>query len=207
MRLAVDGDHVALGEFQVEVLGLVRRLFRRHGPPPHRLLGLGRRIFQVTAFVGDVQQVGVHRVRRAALLVLHVDGDAVLLGIGQQLFARHQIPLAPRGDDLDARLQRVGAQLEANLVVALAGGAMGDGVGAGFIGDLDQALGDQRAGNGGAQQVLAFVDGVGAEHREDEVADELFAQVVDEDVLRLDADIAGPWRGPARALRPDRGRR
>jgi hypothetical protein len=124
--LAVDGDHVALGEFQVEILGLVRRLFRRHGPAPHRLFGLGRRIFQVTAFVGDMQQVGIHRIRRAALLVLHVDFDAVLLGIGHQLFAGHQIPLAPRGDDLDARLQRVGTELEANLVVALAGRAMAE---------------------------------------------------------------------------------
>jgi hypothetical protein len=118
--------------------------------------GLGRRIFQVTAFVGDMQQVGIHRIRRAALLVLHVDFDAVLLGIGHQLFAGHQIPLAPRGDDLDARLQRVGTELEANLVVALAGRAMADGIGTGFIDDLDQALGDQRTGDGGAQQVLAF---------------------------------------------------
>jgi hypothetical protein len=64
-----------------------------------------------------------------------------------------------------------------------------NGIGTGFIDDLDQALGDQRTGDGGAQQVLAFVDGIGAEHREDEVADELFAQIVDVDVLRLDASL------------------
>jgi hypothetical protein len=34
-----------------------------------------------------------------------------------------------------------------------------------------------------AEQVDAFIDGVGAEHREDEVADELFAHVLDEDLL------------------------
>ncbi len=70
-----------------------------------------------------------------------------------------------------------------------------DGVGAGLVGDLDQALGDQRTGDGSAQQVLAFVDGVGAEHREDEVAHELFAQVVDEDVLGLDAELQGLGAG------------
>ena len=57
-------------------------------------------------------------------LVLHVDRDAVLLGIGHQFLARQQIPLAPRRDDLDVGLQRIGAQFEAHLVVALAGGAV-----------------------------------------------------------------------------------
>ena len=37
-------------------------------------------------------------------------------------------------------------------------------------------------GDGGAQQVLALVDGVGAEHREHEVAGELLAHVFDEDL-------------------------
>ena len=37
-----------------------------------------------------------------------------------------------------------------------------------------------------AEQVLAFVQGVGAEHREHEIAHELFAQVVDEDLLHAE---------------------
>ncbi len=56
-------------------------------------------------------------------------------------------------------------------------------VGTGLVGDLDQAAGDQRTGDGGAQQVLALVDGVGAEHRIDVVAHEFFAQVLDVDFL------------------------
>ncbi len=143
----------------------------------------------MAAFKDDVQQVRIHGVGRAALLVLHVDRDAVLLGIGHQLFARQQIPLAPRRDDLDAGLQCIGAQLETHLVVALAGGAVRDGIRAGLVGDVDQALGDQRARDGGAEQVFAFIDGVGAEHREHEIAHEFFAQVVDENVLRLDAEL------------------
>ncbi len=58
--LAVEGDGITLPEFEIEVLGLVRRLLRRHRPAPHRLLGLRRRVFQVAAFVGDMQQIGVH---------------------------------------------------------------------------------------------------------------------------------------------------
>ncbi len=60
---------------------------------------------------------------------------------------------------------------------------MGNGIGAGFVGDLNEALGDQRARDGGAQQILALVDGIGAEHGEYEVAHELLAQVVNIDFL------------------------
>src|ERR1700677_2526103 len=64
---------------------------------------------------------------------------------------------------------------------------MGDRVSAHLVGDLDQALGDQRPRDRGAKQVEALVLRVGAEHREDVVAHEFLAHVLDEDVLRLDA--------------------
>ena len=54
---------------------------------------------------------------------------------------------------------------------------------AGLVGDLDQPLGDQRPGDGRAEQVFALVDGIGAEHGENEIPDELLAQVVDVDFL------------------------
>ena len=60
---------------------------------------------------------------------------------------------------------------------------MGDGIRARLPGDLDQALGDERAGNRGAEQIDTFIDGVGAEHREYEVLHEFLAQVFDVDVL------------------------
>ena len=94
-----------------------------------------------------------------------------------------KLPFAPGRDDLDVGVQRIGGELEAHLVIALAGGAMGHGIGAGLAGDLDQALGDQRPGDRGAEQVDALIDRIGAEHREDEVADELLAQVLDVDFL------------------------
>jgi hypothetical protein len=124
-----------------------------------------------------------------ALPVLHFDRDVVALGIGQQLLARQQIPLAPRRDDPDVRAQRVGAEFEADLVVALAGRPVRHRLGAGQVGDLDHPLGDQRPGDRGAEQILALVHGVGAEHRKDEVAHELLAQVVDVDVFRRDAEL------------------
>ena len=129
-----------------------------------------------------MQQVGVDREGGFAALVLG-DGDLVGFRVFQQAGAGGQLPFAPGGDDADVGVQRVIAELEADLVVALAGGAMGDGVGADHLGDLDLALRDQRAGDRGAEQILALIERVGAEHREDEVLHEGLAQILDEDLL------------------------
>ena len=57
--------------------------------------------------------------------------------------------------------------------------------------DLDLALGDQRPRDRGAEQVQPLVERVGAHHREDVIADEFLAQVVDEDVLGPDPHQLG----------------
>jgi hypothetical protein len=57
--------------------------------------------------------------------------------------AAGQVPVAPGRDDLDVGVERIGREFEPHLVIALAGRAVADGVGAGFGGDLDQTLGDQ----------------------------------------------------------------
>ena len=115
-------------------------------------------------------------------------------GVGHEFRARCQVPLTPWRDDLDVGAQRVIAKFETYLVIALAGGAVRHGVGANLVGDLDLALGDQRARDRRAEQVLAFVQGVGAEHREHEIAHELFAQVVDEDLLHAELACLGARR-------------
>ncbi len=134
-----------------------------------------------------MQEVGVDREGRFAALVLG-DGDLVLLGEFEQGRARGEVPLAPGRDDLDVGFERVIGELEAYLVVTLAGGAVAHGVGAHLAGDLDLLLGDQRPGDRRAEQVEALVLGVGAEHGEHVVPHELVAQILDEDVLGLDAE-------------------
>ena len=134
-----------------------------------------------------MQEVGVGRERRFAAFVLG-DRYLVLLGEGEQRLARAEVPFAPRRDDFHVGLERVIGKLEAHLVVALAGGAVGDGIGADFLRDLDLLLGDERPRDGGAEQILALVKRVGAEHRKHVVADEFLAQILDEDVLRLDTE-------------------
>ncbi len=97
----------------------------------------------------------------------------MLLGELEQLGARGQLHSAPRRDHLDVGLQRVIGEFEPDLVVALAGGAVADRVGAVFSARSNLMLGDQRTRDRGAQQVLALVERVGPEHREDEVLHEL----------------------------------
>ena len=101
----------------------------------------------------------------------------------QQLVVRSEANMHPVLGDLHFRHERVGTELEADLVVALAGRAVGDGVGADLFGDFDLALGDQRAGDRGAEEILALVQRVRSEHRKDEVLDKGFAEIVDEDFL------------------------
>ncbi len=91
-------------------------------------------------------------------------------------------------------------QLETDLVVPLAGSAVSDRVGAFPDGDLDLPLGDERPGDRGAEQIDAFVKGVHAEHREDEVADELLAEVVDVDLA--DAEQLGLFRAAGSSSSP-----
>ena len=148
--------------------------------------GLVPGLLQDLTLAAAVQEIGVHAEGGLAALVLG-DGDLVLLGELDELRAAGEVPFAPGGDDLHVRLEGVVGDLEPDLVVALAGGAVGDGVGAHLFRDLDLALGDQGAGDGGAEEVHALVECVHAEHREDEVADEFLTEVVHEDVLFLDA--------------------
>src|SRR5665647_819318 len=107
-------------------------------------------------------------------------------GVGHKLLAAQQIPLAPRRNDLDVRIERIGAQLETHLVVALAGGTMGNRIGIGFTCNLDQALGNQWACYGSAEQIFALVNGIGMEHGKNEIAHEFLAQVVDINFLHAE---------------------
>ena len=106
------------------------------------------------------------------------DRDAVRLRVLDAVGARAQIPLAPRRDDAHARIDRHGGELEADLVVALAGRAVRDRVGAPVSRTTSIiAFAMIGSGDGRAEQVLTLVDRVRAEHREDEVAHELLAEV------------------------------
>ncbi len=95
------------------------------------------------------------------------------------LVARQPHPDPHRGDDLESRVQRMRRDIEADLVVALAGAAVGDRIGAFARGDLDEELRDERPGQRRGQRVGALVERVRLEVRPDEIGHEALAGVHD----------------------------
>ena len=186
-RLAVERDGIAARELDGDIGGLVGRRLRIEGARIDVVRHLLRRILQHLPLRGGMQEIGIDRERRLAALVLG-NGDLVLLGEGDERFARAQLPFPPRRNHRDVGLERIIGQLETHLVVALAGRPVRHRVGADLFRDLDLSLGDQRPRDRGAEQVLSLVERVRPEHGEDVVAHELLAQILDEDVLRLDAE-------------------
>ena len=84
---------------------------------------------------------------------------------------------APWGNDFKLWRECGIAELEAHLVVTLTRGTVRDSIRAFALSDLDVGLGNQRPCNRSAEHILPFIDRIGAHHREDEVAGELFDQV------------------------------
>src|ERR1043166_7841886 len=87
--------------------------------------------------------------------------------------------VAPRSDDLQVRCERGGGQFETHLIVALAGGAVGDGIRFFLLRDFHHALGDERSRDACTEEVLALVNRAGVNHRINEVGSEFFLKVID----------------------------
>ena len=192
---AIDRHRIAALEIDGDIFRRIRRIFRVIGAAVDIIRHFFPRIFQHLALGRGVQQVGIGRERALAALVLR-HRDLVLFGKGDQRFTAGQIPFPPRRDDADIGRQRIIAQLKPHLVIALARRPVGHGIGTRHLGNLDLALGNQRPRDRRAEQIQAFIQRVGAHHRKDIILHELFAQIVDEDILRLDAEqqCLGPRR-------------
>ena len=142
----LEADGVAFFEEDFDVFGFVRGVFGGDGEDVHVThFGDGAiepRVFQHAAFEADVEEVAVHRV---GLLDGSGDGDAFFFGVGNHFGAAGELGAevfhAPRGHDFE---------FEADLVVAFAGGAVGEGVAVFGAGDVDHAFGDDGAGDAGA---------------------------------------------------------
>ena len=184
-RRAVHRHRVAVVEIDLHPSRAVGRALRRDGAREHRLVRSDPRILQRLALVGDVQEVGVGRVGRLAVLVTG-DRDLVPFGVGDERLAGGEVPFAPWCYDADVRLVRIVAEFEPHLVVALARRPVGHRVGAGLAGDLDLPPGDERAGDRRPEEIDALVERVGAEHREDVIARERLAQILDVDLPRAE---------------------
>src|SRR5699024_8146376 len=137
------------------------------------VLGLVGGVFQVHALVGQVPEVLVLGV---VGLAADAQGDVVGLGVVDLLVAALDVPLAPGGDDGHIGAEGLQGQLKADLVVALAGAAVADGVGALLDGDVGQSLGDAGPGKRSAQQIV-LVLGAELQGGEDVIFDKVLFQV------------------------------
>ena len=182
---AVEGHGVALFEINGDFFGGVGGLFHGHTALMADGIGGEPGIFQFGTFEARVQHVCVHAVALGAL----GNRNAVGLSEGVQSRTAHEIPFTPRGNDPDGGIKGLGGKFKADLVVALAGGTVSDGVGAFLVGDLYESLGNERTGDGGAEEVAVFIDGCGTDHGEDEVPGHFLTQV--ENVGFLGAGFVG----------------
>jgi hypothetical protein len=131
--------------------------------------------------VADVPDVAVAGVNLGAALR---QWHAVGFGVVEAVLAALQFPLAPRRDDLEFRGEGLVGVLEADLVIAFAGAAVGHGLCALSQCGEHLVFGDDGPRDGGAEQVLVLVDGAGADGGKYVVAEKLFAQVEDDGLLR-----------------------
>ncbi|MCY1541325.1 hypothetical protein D9M68_770100 [compost metagenome] len=108
------------------------------------------------------------------------DRYAETLGVGQFIVAGFQLPFGAGRQHAQGRVMGHHAGIEAHLVIALAGGAVGHRLGALGMGDAHQVPGDQWPAQGRGHGVAPLVEGAGAQGRENVVAQVLLAQVFDE---------------------------
>ena len=172
----------ALPELDLHVAGLIGRHLQGARQLEQALLGLPPGVLQRSTLVAQVPQVAVTAVN---LRLRGRHRDTVLGGVAQRILPSPDLPFAPGGDDLELGVEGLVGQLKADLIVALAGASMGHSIGTLQLSDLHLTPGDDRAGEGRAQQVLALVDSACLQRGEDILGDELLAQV-------LYVDFAGP---------------
>src|SRR5258708_39407878 len=157
-----------------DFLGLVRRFLRRGDPLPHGLVRCVGGIFELAAFLAKVPGVAV-AAADGFLALLH--GDFVGFGVSDGVLARIDVPFAPRRNDLQMGRNRFVGELEANLIVALAGAAMREAVSAKFQRKFRLALCQHGPRHGSAEEIRVFLDRARAERWPNVIAHKLFTQV------------------------------
>ena len=155
----------------------IRSILRR----TRQLPGAGERsvarIFQFPALVADVPQIAIAAVN---LFAAGGHGNSALLGVVETVFARLQIPLAPRRDHFQLRSQRLIGKFKADLIVALAGAAVCDRGCAFAQRHFHLVLGDYRPRQRGSQQIFMLVHCTCLQRRKHVSGQKLLAHVFDD---------------------------
>ena len=129
--------------------------------------------------MAQMPEIGVHAVGPR---FGYRHGNAAFFRIIDGVFPRTDVPQPPRRNNLQMRSQRLDGQLEPDLVVALAGCAVGNGHRAFLFGNAGQRLGDDRPRHRGTQQVFPFVHRTGFQRGPDVFGNERFPQILHKDL-------------------------
>ena len=158
LLFAVERARNALLEADFDIFSLVGSILGIDGKGPDVRGRLVPGILERAAFDGAAPHVVVDGVRRS-FGSLH--RNAVLGSPVDFLFTGVKFPVANGSENLELRIEGLDGGFEANLVVALAGAAMGDVLRAVLVRGLDHVLGEQRTRKGGKQRVGVLVEAVG----------------------------------------------
>ena len=157
--LAINGNGNASFKIDGHIRRLVGCLHRRHAHFQEAfffVLRLVRRIFQVKTLMGQMPQVLILGI---AGLARNLQRNIMRFGVIDLLVAGLDIPLAPRGDNLQIGSETLDSKLKTHLVVALARCAVNHGIGTFCQRNLGQLLTNHRACKRSAQQV-SFILGI-----------------------------------------------
>lgn len=162
---------------QGEVLGAVGCLGGVSGELPHVCRSLGVGVLQDASLVAAVCQVLVHA---PWLALCASDGNALLCGVVEQILttleALVEDGVTPWSNDLDGGLESVEGEFEADLVVALASAAVGDGEAALLLGDCHLRTSNDGTSERSSEKVDVLVDGIARNGGEAELLDKLNRQ-------------------------------
>ena len=157
---AVEGNRDALVKLEFHIGGLVGCIqgrnahFQEAGLLVLRLIAC---VFQVQTFMGQMPEVLVLGI---VGLTVDLQRDVMGFGIVDLFISGFDGPFTPGSNDGHVRSEMLDSKFKADLIVALAGAAVADGVSAFLESDLNEPLGNAWTGRAGTQQVF-FVDGAG----------------------------------------------
>src|SRR5262249_16033725 len=135
------------------------------------------RIFENPALmthVPDITVAAVNLVRSCG------DGNIALFGVRDRVVSGSDVPFPPGRDDFELWRERLVCELEAHLVVSLAGATVGKGVSALCKRYFNLTFREKRPGNGRTEQVLAFIHRSGFHKRPQVLRYEFMAKILDE---------------------------
>ncbi len=113
--------------------------------------------------------------------------------VGDRVFAAPDVPFAPRCYDGQIRSKRSVSELEADLIVTLAGATVGERIRTHLPSDLNLSARNEGTAHRCAEEIFSTVNRSGSERGPDEVFDKLLPEVLDVALVRAGSNRFGAY--------------